>query len=358
MSNQKSTSTKDSGIESLRAVAVVLMVAGHVIGTRAGEGLGVSDDSGWRFFYLALEDIRMPLFTVLSGFVYAMRPVRAPDGVRPLLRGKVRRLLVPFLVVCTLFFLVQMIAPGVNRRPELSDLPEAYLYGYQHLWFLQAIFLVFLVVAVLDSFSLLDRTRSWALITASAVVLYVLVRVPGEAAVFSVNGFLHLLPFFLLGYGARRHAAELLRPGVLVATAVAFVPVYCLRLYVIAEDVDLPGELDRALSALVALLVLVGVLGVRRYLASSALAWLGGFSFGIYLLHVFGSSASRVVAERVGVDSTAVLFALGLTAGVVLPIVFELTAGRYRLISWAFLGQRPRRPAPAPARTAAPATTG
>lgn len=346
-------STKDAGIESLRALAVVLMVAGHVIGTRADEGLGVADDSGWRFFYLALEDVRMPLFTVLSGFVYAMRPVRSPQGVPRLIRGKARRLLVPFLVVCTVFFLVQMLAPGVNRRPELPDLPGAYLYGYQHLWFLQAIFLVFVVVAILDSVALLDRARTWSLVTAGALALFVLAHVPAAAAVFSVNGFLRLLPFFLLGYGAHRHAAALLRPAVLLATAAAFVPVYALRLYLLAAGVDLPDELSRALSATVALLLLIGVLGIRRHLASRRLAWLGSFSFGIYLLHVFGTSASRVVAVHLGLDSTVLLFALGLAAGLALPIAFELSAGRYRPISWAFLGQRPRRrpsaerPAPA-----------
>jgi peptidoglycan/LPS O-acetylase OafA/YrhL len=337
------SSTKDAGLESLRAVAVVLMVSGHVVGTGATEGLTVPDDSGWRFFYEALEDLRMPLFTVLSGFVYALRPVRSPAGVSSLVTGKARRLLVPFFVVCTFFFFVQMVSPGVNRRPELPDLPAAYIYGYQHLWFLQAIFLVFLVVGMLDSLALLNKVGTWSLVTGAAITLFVLVHVPGDAAVFSINGFIRLLPFFLLGYGVHRHAATLLRPRILMATAVVFVPAYGLRLYVIAADVDLPAELSRALSTSVALLLLVGVLGIRGHLASRGLAWLGGFSFGIYLLHVFGTAAARVVATHLGVDSTAVLFMLGLAAGLIVPITFELTLGRYRLISWAVLGQKPRR---------------
>jgi peptidoglycan/LPS O-acetylase OafA/YrhL len=347
--------TKDAGIESLRAIAVVLMVAGHVIGTRATEGLTVPADSGWRFFYLALEDLRMPLFTVLSGFVYAFRPVSSTDGVGSLITGKVRRLLIPFVVVCTVFFFVRMISPGVNNRPELSELPAAYLYGYQHLWFLQAIFLVFVVVGSMDSLALLDRAGTWALFTGTAIAVFVLVHLPADAAVFSLNGFIRLLPFFLLGYGAHRHAATLLRRGVLLATAVVFVPVYALRLYVLAADVDLPAELSRALSALVALLSLVGVLGIRRHLASRVLGWLGGFSFGIYLLHVFGTAAARVVATHLGLNSTTALFTLGLAAGVIAPIAFELALGRYRLISWAVLGQKSRR---RPSRPESAPTTG
>jgi peptidoglycan/LPS O-acetylase OafA/YrhL len=243
----------------------------------------------------------------------------------------------------------------VNRRPELSDLPAAYIYGYQHLWFLQAIFLVFLVVGTLDALGLLTRTRNWAFFTAFAVALFVVAHVPGDAAVFSINGFLRLLPFFLLGYGAHRHAATVLRPRVLVPAFLVFVPVYFLRLYAIAAHLHLPAEVSRAWSAAVALLLLVCVLGVRRHLASRTLAWLGGFSFGIYLLHVFGAAAARVVVTRLGVDETAVLFGVGLAAGLCVPIAFELTLGRYRPISWGVLGQKPRRrttrPVPVAPRT-------
>lgn len=42
----------------------------------------VADRSAWRLFYLALKDIRMPLFTGISGFVYAMRPICAVADCR------------------------------------------------------------------------------------------------------------------------------------------------------------------------------------------------------------------------------------------------------------------------------------
>lgn len=70
---------RDVPIDSLRGVAILLMVAGHVIGADESLGMGVGPHSGWRFGYDLLVDLRMPLFTALSGLVYGLRPL-GPDG--------------------------------------------------------------------------------------------------------------------------------------------------------------------------------------------------------------------------------------------------------------------------------------
>jgi len=336
---------KDRGIQSLRGIAVLLMVAGHVIGADPGHGLAIADDSGWRFFYRALEDSRMPLFTVLSGYVYALRPVGAPAGMRRLVRGKVRRLLAPLVVVGTIFFFAQLTLPGVRNRPSLADLPRVYLVGYEYLWFLQAIFLIFVVVGLLDAYGALRTFRSWSLVLAAAFVLFVLVRVPSDAEVFSVNGAIRLLPFFLLGYGALRYADQLLQPRFRVLLAAVLVPVYGLRLWTIAAEPEWSPVPTRALSLAVGVLTVVTLLAVRRHLVAPLLVWMGGFSYGIYLLHTFGSSGSRLLIGALGIESVPSRFAVALVAGVTLPILFELTLGRFTVVSWAVLGQRPRRPA-------------
>lgn len=49
--------------------------------------------------------------------------------------------------------------------------------------------------------------------------------------------------------------------------------------------------------------------------------------------------------QRLGVGHDGWLFLLALLAGLVLPVVFELVAGRYRLVSLLLLGTRPGRAA-------------
>ncbi|WPU97154.1 acyltransferase family protein [Mucilaginibacter sabulilitoris] len=94
-------------METLRGLAIILMVLGHVIGGTSRDGLQVADDSIWRFSYYALQYIRMPLFTVISGFVYAYKPVSRFTTNSKFIAGKINRLLIPLVVVATLFYLLQ-----------------------------------------------------------------------------------------------------------------------------------------------------------------------------------------------------------------------------------------------------------
>ncbi len=66
---------QDNSVQTLRGFAIILVVMGHVIGYKGDEGMKVADDSFWRYMYYTLEYFRMPLFTVISGWVYTLRPV-------------------------------------------------------------------------------------------------------------------------------------------------------------------------------------------------------------------------------------------------------------------------------------------
>nr|WP_295373393.1 acyltransferase family protein [uncultured Sphingosinicella sp.] len=78
---------REAALDSARGVACLLLVAYHAVGATGALGMRVPSDSPYRFVTDALSYVRMPLFTLLSGMVYAMRPVRA-DDVLGFLRGK------------------------------------------------------------------------------------------------------------------------------------------------------------------------------------------------------------------------------------------------------------------------------
>lgn len=112
---------KDPNIETLRGLAILLVVAGHVIGIDATGGMKVADDSLWRYLYASLQYVRMPLFTAISGWVYALHPVAAHEAGTFMFK-KARRLLLPMVCVGTLYFLIQYITPGTNRTGELAEI--------------------------------------------------------------------------------------------------------------------------------------------------------------------------------------------------------------------------------------------
>ncbi|WP_299576151.1 acyltransferase [uncultured Williamsia sp.] len=336
---------KDQSIESLRGLAAIFMVAGHVIGGGDGaRGMQVGPGSGWAVFYECLEDIRMPLFTMLSGFVFALRPPMAAAAYPGLVRSKVRRLLVPMLVVGTVLFFSQYLIPASNSRPHLGDYPWIFFYSFQHLWFLQAVFLIFLVVGILEVGGVLATRPRFLIVLALTSVGHMFAIIPSPFNVFSVNSAIQLLPFFLIGYGLRRHGFFAGSAGSVAGVVIVFAAAYGFRLMQITGHAEVGHRWETKLAAFAVGVSAVILLYVLRHLIRNrVLSWMGGFAFGIYLLHVFATAGSRVVVTHLGVGNLFVVFTVSLAAGVAFPIVFQILLGRFDPVRVLVLGERARK---------------
>ncbi|WP_164983978.1 acyltransferase family protein [Cellulomonas endophytica] len=334
----------DLGIQGLRAVAIVLMVSGHIIGA-PDTGLRLPEGSGWRVANMWLESVRMPLFAALSGFVYAMRPPVPASGLPGLVRGKARRLLVPLVVVGTLFWLTQTLVPGTNSGGS-TPLWRVYLFPYEHFWFLLSLFVIFLAVGVLDAAGLLRTTRALGVAVAVAAVLAVVTSAHGWWNLLSLDGALNLLPFFLLGVLLCRHGSgPMTRRGPLAAAAVATAALLGVQTWLRLPDPEAEGLGLDALGVVVGVLAVVTLVAVRPVLGRSRLlVWVGPFVFGIYLFHSFATAGTRIVLGRLGFgEAIPLVFALSLLAGIVFPILLRVTVGRVGWLSWALFGERPYR---------------
>ncbi|MFE3193080.1 acyltransferase family protein [Nocardia sp. NPDC059240] len=340
-SDPSRTRRQDPSIQALRGIAVILMVAGHVIGI-GNQGLRVGDHSGWHYSYLALADIRMPLFTLLSGYVYAMVPITSWQQYPRLVKGKSRRLLYPLITVGTLQYILACNIPGTNYNPHNLPIWRIYVFGFEHLWFLQSIFLIFLVIGILDSLGVLDSRTGWAVATFLAAVGYIVVEVPARVDVFTVSGAVRLLPFFLIGYGLRRHSLLDLRGTPAVFALTAFIGFYTVRLLSIDGVFHPDGYEDRSITLTVGATALILIYSAREYVNLKILAWIGGFSFGIYLLHDLATAGTRIVLEHLGIHMRWELFIVGLAMGITAPIVFQLLFRNVAVIRTFVLGEKPK----------------
>jgi hypothetical protein len=192
-------------LQTLRGVACVLLVAFHAIGNYPTSGLHVADDSGFRFFANLFQYIRMPLFTFLSGFVYAYRPV-SPGLAGDLARRKLTRLLLPLLCVTTLYFAATSFAPSdSNGVIPLDQMWRIYIFPYVHYWFLQAIILIFALVAVLDRWRLLATPARYAVALSACLLVHLAVDMKrADDVPFGALYAMHFALYFVLGLGANR----------------------------------------------------------------------------------------------------------------------------------------------------------
>ncbi len=324
-------------IQSLRGLACLLLVLYHVIGADPSNGLRVSD-SPLRWMNDGLAYLRMPLFTFLSGMVYGLRPF---DGdSRRFLGGKVRRLLVPMLVVGTLFAIVQANVPGTNSSVE--NWWTLHLVPVAHFWFVESLMWIFALVWLLECMHGLDSGRAFVAVWAAAAVVYLLV--PGTRWL-GIDGAIYLLPYFLCGLAVTRFS---LWPRVATRPVQALLlALAALAAWQIGKPIPNPDR--HTVWFLVVGVALCGLcLGMR--LNIRWLARIGTASYAIYIFHVFFTAGSRVTLGKLELAILPLQIALGLAAGLLGPMVLEHFAARHRWSALALLGRSAPRPRPAPSR--------
>jgi peptidoglycan/LPS O-acetylase OafA/YrhL len=307
-------------VQSLRGIACLLLVAFHVVGASATSGLHVADDSAWRQLTNLVVHLRMPLFTFLSGFVYALRPLGSGQ-VWAFSAKKARRLGVPLIVASTLLY-------GLHAAlHHLSRLWTIYLLPYWHLWFVQALMVVFAVLVALETMGALSTFTRFVATLALVVALYFAApfQAPSGSALYNAT---YLLPFFLCGVGAHRFQQFLESRGALVATVLCFVLAQGFHSYIVLTRFVSPIEpVDQRSAVNLVIGVSAALCALRLLPPGRLMERIGGSSYVIYLYHPLFVAALLSAAGAHVTSARGLSFLIACVAGVSGPILMELVAG-------------------------------
>ena len=184
------TQPRDDRIDSLRGVAIVAVVVGHVL-LRVYPAIG-SAPTLWAVLFTVLTSFHIQLFAFLSGYL-AKAPTSVVDAGR-WIGTRTVRLLLPYVVWTTIFWL----GVGSRGRTGLSGLFGMLMFpgeGAQTaMWFLAALFMASVIFALF----------AWSepLLVAVTVVFALW---PVEWLFLDFNLAERLLPFFVVGFLTRRH---------------------------------------------------------------------------------------------------------------------------------------------------------
>lgn len=324
-------------IETGRAIALLLLVAYHVIGAAPTSGLAVNYPSALRMFADFFVDLRMPLFAMIAGLVFAMKPPK-PAGLGSFFLGKARRLVLPGIVAILVFELVARL--GHTDFDVRSQYLRPFITGYAHFWFLQSILLIFIVYAPLDSLTC-GKIAPYALIASILLSLSGL-GIPNNP--FSADGAMMLWPYFILGVLIWRHRDWIFRHRwqmiVLAAALLIAGSLWNIRILqetgaFSSERRDLQSILSATGGCILAMLALPRI---------RILDGIGAMSFTIYLYHVFGTSLMRRALQSGVTDDLALQVLAGILAGLALPIAIHKLAERYDLTRLLILGLKPLQP--------------
>ncbi len=322
-------------IETMRGLAVVLLVGYHVVGSGPAGGLRVGYPHELRLFADFFIDLRMPFFAFIAGYVYALRPPSLA-GYVGFMTGKFRRLYLPAMVAALAFFTVAYMLDNRMAKP-VTEMWRPIVMPYMHFWFLQAILLVFAGFALLDA--CLDRRHTGLLLLASCAVYLTGVKVGTQ--VFSAESALYLLPYFLLGVVFKRNfrllsAASERFTFPLVALVVACALWNIKMLYETGTF-----SLDRRDTQSLVFGLVICSLAFFWCPRLPVLERLSPFAFTIYLYHVFGTVAARMVSKAVGIEQLEALFMAGVAGGLFLPIALHLAVRPVPGLGRIMLGTKP-----------------
>ncbi len=330
------TDTTGFPIETMRSLAVILLVSYHVIGPGENQGLDIQSPHFLRLYADFFIDVRMPFFAFIAGYLYALRPPSLA-GFPEFLIGKARRLVVPGAVAVIAFAIVANIM-GTRFAAPISQVWYLLSHSYAHFWFLQAVLVLFVFFGLLDV--LLQRRGAVLLIVLSAGVYLSGFRF--ETSLFSVNGTLYLLPYFVLGVAFFRHAKDISEQTDKLTLVLLVIAIACAFWNMrVLHDTGTFSVVRHDLQSL----------GFGMSLCILAMLWfpqvpllekISPYAFTIYLYHIFGTVSARMACNAFEISHLDIRFAFGLVGGLMIPVIMHETVQRIPWISAIVLGNRVR----------------
>lgn len=302
-------------INSVRGLACALLVAHHV--TISLVDYRDLDAAGTLEVDAMISYLRMPAFTFISGLILGISS--STIGSASFLYRKCRRLILPYLIVSTLLVV------GRNGMPDASlfvDIPHHWIYPYTHLWFLPVAFFFFVLAAALSKVSNL-RSAGGSMVFLAVTFAVSFLPIP-ERSPFAVDNAADLVPYFSVGLTF----SQLHRSGNVTGTILAVVAVIAATV-TLSLIIGNAGPWDYAIST-------ATVLCVFAFLPYVALlAWVGKYSFSIYLFHgIIVSLGIRFM------PADPILAALGTGIGAIaVPVFVEVAIRRWMPIALPVIGQ-------------------
>lgn len=197
-------------ISFLQAYGICLVVWGHSFYGLGSQGV-VHE---WIYFF------HMPLFMAISGYLlcYGMKQkgvtVWEMDGKR-FLWGKVKRLLIPYVVISSLAYVPKVWLGSMAARPAEASWEgygKALLYPWENpivfFWFIPTLFLIFGIVTMGGVVCRPVRGKHLLPLALLGALLLHLFNPCRGVMLLNIEGVANYLFYFLMGYAACRYEVE------------------------------------------------------------------------------------------------------------------------------------------------------
>lgn len=239
-------------IDILRGIAAVLMILGHSF---IGYPVDITNVPWCVTIQHFIYNFHMELFFVLAGVVYSCKDYKR------FVKGKVKRILVPYVFFGILTLIVKAVAgAAINGVEPISQGVFKLIFRGGNYWFLYCLFLVSVIYPWIEKLSV----KPW-MEPVLAGVLLILQEVINFPSILLIDMVIYYLPFFILGKCIIREFLEKKKTENLRNSHGIIAVIVLLFLYAILDGMEtnviygLMGvfKYTRAIAMILALLIFV-----------------------------------------------------------------------------------------------------
>lgn len=335
------TKSGDLRIETLRGIAIIAVVVHHTNLWLQGSINQADVDplftsNLFAFFSEFFSPLRMPLFTVLSGWVYALKPVNKNNTVT-FFAAKFRRVILPLFFVSTCYYFVILLTsndfPRLKGRNGLPVPPEdfwvTWFYHFGHLWFLQLLISLFVIITIIDRLGLMNTVKKWLFwLVISAIISYL---IPNGIELWSISHIKRFMLFFLFGVGLNRFQKQIFTFRFLKYAAIILICTLITNYFL--EKNFWP------LSIIIGTIAPIYLLSLNFIF--QPFVWIGKYSYSIYLYHGIAWYSLKPICVPLLNNFQYAWALIFLFTGLFLPIIIEKIGGEVPIIRTLLIGRKP-----------------
>lgn len=331
--------SKDTNIlvQFLNVFGIILVVLGH------SELLAPYLGEGFKFLSRWIYSFHMPLFFLLSGFlfIYTYKSL-LERGLRVSIKKKIHRLLVPYLVLGTIVFLIKKTLSFYSESTSSFDL-QAYLSGLiypqrsdsyiGYLWFIGTLFILFSLMFILCFLKIrLNKTGNIVIvIIVSLIASYLL----SDVYILNLGAVFKYLVFFGIGMLLCNHQYILDRKTSIVETCFFLIVSVLTVLY--CKIIWINALIGIAFS------ISLGKYLLQFHYVNTFVSQYAVYTYSIYLLHWFAQYIVKIPYVDILHLNNAGIVPLMFIAGVVIPVlvckIVDKSNNRFGRIVKAIIGR-------------------
>ena len=314
---------RETWVDLLKGIAIICVIAGHIIGGLEESGIRVEWGNRLRTFFYAFH---MPMIFICSGYLAGKTQIdKNRVSLLTLVKKNVFALYVPYLWSIYLWWVIKMFLYKGNEAVEFNEIYTNLFSGRSSFWFLLALLLIKVLHDFCDYYVPKMELLFWITVFGIATVSYLYV-----GSIWKLLYWLSYGIYFIAGYQLKKwdicNKLEKINLTYIFWGVVLILIGYML-----------PGEVNciyKKFFTGMGITFLFYMLTVKYKLRSKTVEFIGKNSMVFYLLHLFVSPLIRVVLLKMNVTSYTMQLLIGIIICLLTSMVCITLYGRYTFFAW------------------------